>query len=69
MFGSAFGSTTSSIGGKMPLSLGLGTLQNPMKDVEVPAPPDDSVSRIRFSPKASFFVASSWANDVSIKSI
>ena len=66
MFGSAFGSNTSSIGSKMPLGLGLGTLQNPMKDVEVASPPDDSVSAIKFSPKASFFVASSWSNDVSL---
>ena len=64
MFGSTFGSTASSIGGKMPLSLGLGTLQNPMKDVEVASPPDDSVSAIKFSPKGNFFIASSWSNDV-----
>ena len=66
MFGSSgFGGTASSMGSKMPSNLGLGTLQNPMKDVEVASPPDDSISAIKFSPKASFFVASSWANDVS----
>lgn len=66
MFGTpTFGSSTSSIGSKVPLTLGLGTLQNPMKDLEVASPPDDSVSAIKFSPKASFFVASSWSNDVS----
>jgi mRNA export factor len=66
MFGSSgFGGTASSMASKMPSNLGLGTLQNPMKDVEVASPPDDSISAIKFSPKASFFVASSWANDVS----
>ena len=65
MFGSApFGSTASTIGGKAPLALNLGTLQNPMKDVEVTSPPDDSVSAMKFSPKANFLVASSWSNDV-----
>lgn len=65
MFGSTFGSNTSSLGNKVTPTLGLGTLQNPMKDIEVASPPDDSVSAIKFSPKASFFVASSWSNDVS----
>lgn len=46
-------------------SLGLGTLDNPMKDIEVQAPPTDTISAIRFSPKADFLIASSWANDVS----
>lgn len=68
MFGSTFGTNTSSIGNKVTPSVGLGTLQNPMKDVEVASPPDDSVSAIKFSPKASFFVASSWSNDVSNES-
>ena len=65
MFASTFGGNTSSLANKVTPSLGLGTLQNPMKDVEVASPPDDSVSAIKFSPKASFFVASSWSNDVS----
>ena len=65
MFGT-FGSTTSSIGAKMPLNMGLGTLQNPMKDIEVASPPDDSVSALKFSPKANFFIASSWSNDVCV---
>lgn len=47
-------------------SLGLGTQDNPMKDLEVQAPPDDTVSALKFSPKADFLIASSWANDVSI---
>ena len=37
-----------------------------MKDLEVQAPPDDTVSAMKFSPKADFLIASSWANDVSI---
>ena len=55
-----FGSTSSTTN-----SLGLGTSENPMKDVEVQSPPDDTVSALRFSPKADFLIASSWANDVS----
>ena len=53
-----FGSTTTSV------NLGLGSQINPMKDVEVTAPPDDTVSALRFSPSANFLIASSWANDV-----
>jgi len=55
-----FGSTSSTTN-----TLGLGTSDNPMKDVEVQAPPDDTVSALKFSPKADFLIASSWANDVS----
>jgi hypothetical protein len=47
-------------------TLGLGNQDNPMKDIEVHSPPDDTVSAVRFSPKADFLIASSWANDVSI---
>ena len=40
---------------------------NPMKDVEVTSPPDDSVSALAFSPatlQSTFLVASSWDNNV-----
>ncbi len=65
MFGSnqsTFG-TTSLFGG--------GTTQtnhNPMKDIEVTSPPDDSVSCLSFSPGAipsTFLIAGSWDNNVS----
>lgn len=39
---------------------------NPMKDFEVTQPPDDSISAVRFSPKANFLVATSWDNNVRI---
>lgn len=48
-------------------SLGLGSVENPMKDIEVQSPPEDTVSAVKFSPKADFLIASSWANDVSTK--
>ena len=57
-FGGGFGTTTSQT------NLGLGSNPNPMKDVEVQSPPDDSISAMKFSPKADFLIASSWANDV-----
>ena len=62
MFGSAntsfgaFGSSTQSAN------------HNPMKDIEVTSPPDDSVSSIAFSPgtlPSTFLVAGSWDNNVS----
>ena len=56
-----FGSTSATTN-----TLGLGTLDNPMKDIEVQAPTDDTVSALKFSPKADFLIGSSWANDVSI---
>ena len=56
-----FGSTSTTTN-----TLGLGNSDNPMKDLEVQAPPDDTVSAMKFSPKADFLIASSWANDVSI---
>ncbi|XP_073258096.1 mRNA export factor-like isoform X2 [Porites lutea] len=70
-----FGSTGSSFGGTSSFgtfgststttnSLGLGNTDNPMKDVEVQSPPDDTVSALKFSPKADFLIGSSWANDV-----
>lgn len=37
---------------------------NPMKDWEVSQPPDDSISKISFSPNANYLVASSWNNAV-----
>uniref|UniRef100_A0A8C6LEN4 Rae1 protein homolog n=1 Tax=Nothobranchius furzeri TaxID=105023 RepID=A0A8C6LEN4_NOTFU len=40
---------------------------NPMKDVEVTSPPDDSISCLAFSPPTmpgNFLIAGSWANDV-----
>ncbi|XP_061113718.1 uncharacterized protein LOC133138737 isoform X1 [Conger conger] len=40
---------------------------NPMKDVEVTSPPDDSISCLAFSPPAmpgNFLIGGSWANDV-----
>ena len=55
-----FGSTSTTTN-----TLGLGAGDNPMKDVEVQSPPDDTVSALRFSPKADFLIGSSWANDVS----
>lgn len=71
-----FGSTSSSFGGTSSFgtfgststttnSLGLGNTDNPMKDVEVQSPPDDTVSALKFSSKADFLIGSSWANDVS----
>lgn len=56
-----FGSTSTTAN-----TLGLGSQENPMKDIEVQASPDDTVSALKFSPKADFLIASSWANDVSI---
>lgn len=38
---------------------------NPMKDIEVQNPPDDSISKVAFSPNANYFIASSWDNNVS----
>uniref|UniRef100_H3BE64 Rae1 protein homolog n=1 Tax=Latimeria chalumnae TaxID=7897 RepID=H3BE64_LATCH len=40
---------------------------NPMKDIEVTSPPDDSISSLAFSPPTlpgNFLIAGSWANDV-----
>lgn len=59
-----FGSSTSTTN-----SLGLGTLDNPMKDLEIQSPPDDTVSSLKFCPKADFLIASSWANDVSVRNL
>ena len=70
MFGqtSSFGST-GGFGGNTGggISLGLGNQANPMKDVEVTNPPDDSISCLRFSPPSvtttSFLIAGSWDNN------
>ena len=72
---SLFQSTTSAFGG------GSGGLfgssgqtttttgsHNPMRDVEVTSPPDDSISSLEFSPSniaATFLIAGSWDNNVS----
>ncbi|RVW22672.1 Protein RAE1 [Vitis vinifera] len=37
---------------------------NPNKSIEVAQPPTDSVSSLKFSPKANFLVATSWDNQV-----
>ena len=37
---------------------------NPMKDFEVQQPPDDSISKIAFSPNANYLIAGSWDNNV-----
>lgn len=37
---------------------------NPNKDVEITAPPDDSISSLAFSPNANLLVATSWDNQV-----
>ena len=54
--GSLFGSTASNV-----------TNYNPMKDIEVTSPPDDSVSSMAFSPgtmPSTFLAAGSWDNNV-----
>ena len=41
---------------------------NPMKDIEVTSPPEDSISSLEFSPgtlPSTFLVAGSWDNNVS----
>jgi hypothetical protein len=45
------------------------TNYNPMKDIEVPSAPDDSVSALSFSPAtlpATYLAAASWDNNVSV---
>ena len=42
---------------------------NPMKDIEVTSPPDDSISSMAFSPgsmQTTFLIAGSWDNNVCI---
>ena len=58
--GSSFGNTSV-------FGAGGSTNHNPMKDIEVTSPPDDSVSAIAFSPgvlPSTFLVAGSWDNNV-----
>ena len=64
MFGA---STFSSGGGTLFGSTAATTNYNPMKDIEVPSPPDDSVSALAFSPgtlQTTFLTAASWDNNV-----
>ncbi|XP_063967989.1 mRNA export factor-like [Lytechinus pictus] len=64
MFGTstAFGSSSSGVFGQS----NTGS-HNPMKDIEVTSPPDDSISSLRFSPASipnTFLIAGSWDNNV-----
>ena len=64
MFGTGGLGTSSSVFG----STTTASTANPMKDIEVVSPPDDSVSCLEFSPPAvpqTFLVAGSWDNNVS----
>lgn len=68
MFGSssAFGSSNAGTGGFGAAANQTGST-NPMKDFEVSAAPDDSISCLRFSPPAlnsTFLIAGSWDNNV-----
>ena len=36
------------------------------KDMEVDQPPEDSISKVSFSPNSNYMVASSWNNNVSV---
>ncbi|KAL5456926.1 hypothetical protein EMCRGX_G034154 [Ephydatia muelleri] len=45
-------------------SFGAVGTHNPNKDFEVQQPPDDSISKIAFSPNANYLIASSWDNNV-----
>ncbi|CAI8043404.1 mRNA export factor [Geodia barretti] len=38
--------------------------QNPNKDIAVTQPPNDSISKLAFSPTANYLIASSWDNNV-----
>ena len=40
------------------------TTHNPNKDIEVPDVPSDGISSLNWSPKANYFVATSWDNTV-----
>lgn len=64
MFGT---STFNSGGGTLFGSTPAATNYNPMKDIDVPSPPDDSVSALSFSPgtlPANYLAAASWDNNV-----
>ena len=45
-------------------NFGVASTHNPMKDFEVQQPPDDSISKIAFSPNANYLIAGSWDNNV-----
>ena len=45
-------------------NFGVPSTHNPMKDFEVQQPPDDSISKIAFSPNANYLIAGSWDNNV-----
>ncbi len=67
-----FGQTTFGGGGGTNMFGGTATQTNynPMKDFEIVSPPDDSVTSLEFSPAtipATFLVAGSWDNNVSIE--
>uniref|UniRef100_A0A3P9LG25 Rae1 protein homolog n=1 Tax=Oryzias latipes TaxID=8090 RepID=A0A3P9LG25_ORYLA len=65
---SLFGTTSSfGTGGTGVFGTTTTDSHNPMKDVEVTSPPDDSISCLAFSPPTmpgNFLIAGSWANDV-----
>jgi len=68
MFGTSTFGGTSLFGG----SSATPANHNPMKDIEVPSPPDDSVSVLAFSPgtlPSMFLAAGSWDNNVSLSSV
>jgi len=39
---------------------------NPMKDVEVAQAPEDSISKLAFSPNSNYLVASAWDSTVNV---
>ncbi|KAJ7401620.1 mRNA export factor [Pitangus sulphuratus] len=65
---SLFGSTSGfGTGGTSMFGSTTADNHNPMKDIEVTSPPDDSISCLAFSPPTlpgNFLIAGSWANDV-----
>ena len=65
MFGGGTFGTTSLFGASAAAS--AVTNVNPMKDIEVPNPPDDTISALAFSPAtlpATYLAAGSWDNNV-----
>ncbi|KQL61327.1 mRNA export factor [Amazona aestiva] len=64
---SLFGSTSAfGTGGTGMFGSATTDNHNPMKDIEVTSPPDDSISCLAFSPPTlpgNFLIAGSWAND------
>lgn len=43
---------------------GAAAAYNPNKDVELPSPPSDSISSLKFSPASNLLVATSWSGQV-----